>query len=302
MGRLVFFIQEAARALRRNAAPSGAAVVTIALTVTVLGVLIPALAATSEKTEEVRNQIALKVFLFSDATQAEAIALGKRIEAIPHVSSTEFVSRADAKRILNEKINDTSYRNQVSRDFTLPPSFNVRIDDPDNLEAVRTAMAPVGKGGKPRPISPAIEEIVNSEEQAKAIRAVTGALKIALGAVTVMLLLASLLLIGNTIRLSIYTRRREVEVMRLVGGTAWFIRWPFIIEGIVVGVAGALLAIGVLGAAKATLYDPLADDFNLVAAQEGNVDFAVLVLALVAASVVVSAIGSGITLRRFLRI
>jgi cell division transport system permease protein len=90
--------------------------------------------------------------------------------------------------------------------------------------------------------------------------------------------------------------------MRLVGGTAWFIRWPFIIEGIVVGVAGALLAIGVLGAAKATLYDPLADDFNLVAAQEGNVDFAVLVLALVAASVVVSAIGSGITLRRFLRI
>ena len=302
MTRLAFFFQEAVRALRRNAAPSGAAIVTIALTVTVLGVLIPALAATREKTEEVRDQIALKIFLFEDATKAEADALGDRIQGMAHVAGVEFVSRQEAKRILNQKIDDTSYRNQVSRDFSLPPSFNVSIDDPDNLEAVRSAIVPVGQGGKAQPISPVIEEVVDSREEAETIRAVTGALKIALGAVSLLLLVASMLLIGNTIRLSIYARRREVEVMRLVGGTSWFIRWPFIIEGIVVGIAGAVLAVGVLALAKATLYDPLSDRFNLVAAQEGNVDFALLVATLMVCAVVVSAIGSGVTLRRFLKI
>ena len=302
MGRLVFAIQEATRALRRNAAPSGAAIVTIALTVTVLGVLIPALAATSEKTTEVREQIALKVFLFNDANRSDIKRIGGQLDGIPHVTSVDFVSRGEALKILKGKVDDPSIIDQLPGGNPLPPSFNVGIDDPDNLEAVRTAIVPVGKGGKPQPINPVIEEAVDSRQEAEAIRAVTGALKIALAAVTALLLVASLLLIGNTIRLSIYTRRREVEVMRLVGGTAWFIRWPFIIEGVVVGVAGAVLAIGVLALAKATLYDPLSDRFNLVAAQEGNVDFALLVVALVIASMVVSAIGSGFTLRRFLRI
>lgn len=302
MTRISFFLKEAVRALRRNAAPSGAAIVTIALTVTVLGVLIPALSATSEKTSEVREQIALKVFLFPDANQADIQRVGDQLAGIPHVSSTEFVSRGEALRILKGELDDPGIINQLPNGNPLPPSFNINLDDAENLEAVRSAIVPVGKGGEPAPINPVIEDVVDSREQAEDIRAVTGALKIALAAVTAMLLVASLLLIGNTIRLSIYTRRREVEVMRLVGGTAWFIRWPFIIEGVVVGVAGALLAIAVLGLAKTTLYDPLSDRFDLVAAQEGNVDFLLLVVALVFAAVVVSAIGSGVTLRRFLRL
>jgi cell division transport system permease protein len=143
---------------------------------------------------------------------------------------------------------------------------------------------------------------VDSRDEARSIRAVTGALTIVLGVITALLVLASLLLIANTIRLSIYSRRRDVEVMRLVGATNWFIRWPFIIEGLIVGLVGAVAAAAVLLVGKITVVDPLSDQFALVQAQEGNVAFVPLVIVLVVGAMVVSAIGSGITLRRFLRV
>jgi len=122
-----------------------------------------------------------------------------------------------------------------------------------------------------------------------------------LAVLAVLLLIASVLLIANTIRLSIYARRREVEVMRLVGAKNWFIRWPFIIEGILVGVIGAGCAVALLWVGKVTIVDPLATDFALVN-NFSTVGFVPLVAALVAASIGVSAFGSGVTLRRFLRI
>ena len=115
-------------------------------------------------------------------------------------------------------------------------------------------------------------------------------------------LIASLLLVANTIRLSIYARRREVEVMRLVGATNWFIRWPFMIEGLIVGFAGAGIAVGILWLGKVTIVDPLADNFALDRQLSTRSGFVPLVAMLVGAAVVVSALGSGITLRRFLRV
>ena len=85
-----------------------------------------------------------------------------------------------------------------------------------------------------------------------------------------------MLLIANTIRLSLFARRREVEVMKLVGATDWFIRWPFVIEGVIVGAAGGLLAVLLLAVGKVALIDPLAADFALIAAPE-TVNFLVLV-------------------------
>ncbi len=88
--------------------------------------------------------------------------------------------------------------------------------------------------------------------------------------ITALLILASLMLVSNTIRLSIYTRRREVEVMRLVGATRWFIRWPFMIEGVVVGLAGGLVAILILWLGKITIVDPLSSSFEFLAAQNNS--------------------------------
>jgi cell division transport system permease protein len=113
--------------------------------------------------------------------------------------------------------------------------------------------------------------------------------------------LTSIALVANTIRLSIFSRRREVEVMKLVGATNWFIRWPFVIEGVAVGLMGGILASLMLIIAKQTFIDPLSDRFALLAAPN-TIDFKLLIGLLLLACVAVSAIGSGLTLRRFLRV
>ena len=132
----------------------------------------------------------------------------------------------------------------------------------------------------------------------------TSALKIVLTVITALLIIASLMLVGNTIRLSIYTRRREVEVMRLVGATRWFIRWPFMIEGVVVGFAGR--AGGQTDPVAGQDHDrrsARAARFSFLAAQNNStLSFPALVAILFAAAVLVSAVGSGVTLRRFLKV
>ena len=94
-----------------------------------------------------------------------------------------------------------------------------------------------------------------------------------------------MLLIANTIRLTLYARRREVEVMKLVGATDWFIRWPFVLEGVIVGALGGVLAILLLAVVKIAVVDPLAADFALIAAPD-TIDFPLLIgmLLLAAAS------------------
>ena len=110
-----------------------------------------------------------------------------------------------------------------------------------------------------------------------------------------------MLLIANTIRLSLYARRREVEVMKLVGATDWFIRWPFVLEGVIVGALGGVVAILLLAVVKIAVVDPLAADFALIAAPD-TIDFRLLIAVLLGAAVAVSALGSGLSLRRFLRV
>jgi cell division transport system permease protein len=300
MGRFFFFFREALRALRRSAAPSIAATVTIVVTVLLLGVLVPVLWTTQGKAEDVREQIGMRVFLFDDASNVEIEKLNERIEAIPHVTSSEFVSKAQAKVILKDRLEDPDILAELNSN-PLPASFNISLDDPDNLEAVRSELTPAGPSGEPEPISPIIEEVEDSRSQAAEIRSVTGAIKIVLAAITALLLLASLMLVGNTIRLSIYARRREVEVMRLVGATNWFIRWPFVIEGLIVGMLGAASAVAILWLGKVTVVDPLANDFALVSNLQ-TIAFIPLIAVLVGAAMAVSALGSGITLRRFLRV
>jgi cell division transport system permease protein len=305
MGRVFFVIGEGFRALRRSAAPSAAASVTVAITMLLLGVLVPVLQATSGKTEEVRDQVGLNVYLYDDATQPEIDELQGQIQSIQHVDSVAFISKDQALADLSQR-----FENQDKEDLTqqlpgarnpLPASFQVKPDDLDNLPAVRSALTPPGADGKPAPISPIIDEVGESREEADTISDVTSALKIGLLVVAGLLLVASLLLVGNTIRLSIYARRREVEVMQLVGATNWFVRWPFVVEGLICGLIGGIVAVGILFLGKVTVLDPLTEAFNLVRSED-TIAFTKLTVLLLVAAMTVSAIGSGLTLRRFLRV
>jgi cell division transport system permease protein len=302
MSRLIFFLQEALRALRRNGAPTLAAVVTTVVTVILLGVLIPIFQTTQAKSEQIRSELNLQVGLFDDATPAETAALKTDLTGIPHVVSATYISKAEALQTLRSELKDKSIVEQLNTN-PLPASFEVKADDAANLPGIREAILPTGPNGKPQPISPIVNNIFDRQQASQQIEEVTSALKIVLTVMTALLIAASLMLVGNTIRLSIYTRRREVEVMRLVGATRWFIRWPFMIEGVVVGFVGGLVAILILWLGKLTVVDPLSDSFTFLAAQnDSTLSFPALVAILFAAAVIVSTIGSGITLRRFLKV
>jgi cell division transport system permease protein len=307
MTRLWFFIQEAFRALRRNAAPSMAAIVTTIVTVILLGVLIPIFQATQAKSEDIRDQLAFRVAVYDDATQGEIAALRQQLREIPHVATLKFVTKREALRELEADLKDSSSSSlrdsiaQLNGRNPLPANFIVKADDAADLDSIRQAVTPPGPSGKPKPISPIIQEVFDRSQDRGKIEQVTGALKVVLTVITALLIVASLMLVGNTIRLSIYARRREVEVMRLVGATRWFIRWPFMIEGVVVGFLGGLVAILILWLGKVTIVDPLSDTFAFVAAQN-TMSFGLLVTILFGAAILVSAVGSGITLRRFLRV
>jgi cell division transport system permease protein len=305
MSRFFFFIGEGLRALRRSAAPSAAAIVTVAITMLLLGVLIPVLQATSGKTEEVREQVGLNAYLYDDATQPEIDELQANIQALPHVESVTFVSKDqaldDLSRRFKEKDEEDLTEQLPGQRNPLPASFQIKPDDLNNLAAVRSSLTPPGADGKPTPISPIIEEVGESRDEANTITEVTGALKWGLTIVAALLLVASLLLVANTIRLSIYARRREVEVMQLVGATNWFVRWPFVVEGLICGLIGGLVAVAILFLGKETVLDPLAETFDLVSSEQ-TIAFTKLTALLLCAAMTVSAIGSGLTLRRFLRV
>jgi cell division transport system permease protein len=301
MSRLLFFFQEAFRALRRNGAPTLAAIVTTVVTVILLGVLIPIFQTTQAKSNEVRGELNIQASVFDDATKAELVDLREELLAIPHVDSVQFITKNEALRELKESLGAEKANELTSalNSNPLPASFKITPDDAANLAAIERAVEPQ----KETYFSPIVSDVFDPTVSSEEIEEVTSALKIVLSVITALLVLASLMLVGNTIRLSIYTRRREVEVMRLVGATRWFIRWPFMIEGVVVGFAGGLVAILVLWIGKITIVDPLGDTFAFLAAQNNStLTFPALVAILFGASVLVSTIGSGLTLRRFLKV
>src|SRR3954454_24261062 len=297
----IFFLKESLRALKRNAAPSLAAFATVLITTLVLGVFIPVVRAATAKTNEVRNKIELEVFITPDATKGEERELGNMIRDIQHVDGTQYVSKAEALRILRKRLGN---RSDITNDLPgnpLPASYRIKLDDPKNAGLVKNSLEPRAANGEPRPISPAIDEIKDREDDTAKILSATSTIKLIMAILAALLISASVLLVANTIRLSIFARRREVEVMRLVGATNWFIRWPFVIEGLIVGFLGALVATLLLWLAKVTVVDPWSDRFALIAAPQ-TINFTFLILILLIAGTAVSALGSGITLRRFLRV
>jgi len=293
-----FFLRESLRSLRRNAVPSFAAMATVLVTVLVLGVFIPMVQATTGAANEVRGRVIADVYLKTNATQADRDRVRRVIEATPHVKRVQFISKQQAYA-QQRKRNPEAYALLGSN--PLPDTFRVYPERPDDITDIRNALAPLAPAGGRVAVDRAIDEVRNREEDTQKILTATRVVKVATAGLAVLLALASILLIANTIRLSLYARRREVEVMKLVGATDWFIRWPFVLEGVIVGALGGGMAILVLAVVKIALVDPLAAEFALIAAPD-TINFGLLIVVLVAASIGVSAVGSGLSLRRFLRV
>ena len=305
MSRLLFFTQEAFRALRRNGAPSMAAIVTTVVTVILLGVLIPIFQTTQAKSNQVRDSLETRVAIFDDATKPEIAKLEDQLLAIPHVASVQADHQGRGAARTDRGPRQAEER-RTADPAALQPAAGELLGQGRRREQPRLGGSGDHAAGAERQAAADLADrpgSFNRQEDSKKIEQVTSALKIVLTVITALLIVASLMLVGNTIRLSIYTRRREVEVMRLVGATRWFIRWPFMIEGVVVGFFGGLVAILILWLGKLTIVDPLSNSIGFLAAQNSTtLSFPALVAILFAAAVLVSAVGSGVTLRRFLKV
>ncbi len=297
-----FFLKEAVRGLSRNSAPALAALLTVMLTALVLGVFIPIVQATTGTANTVRDRVVVNVYVKSGSTEAERTELRSALERTNNVKSVEFISKSEGLATAKDK-NPKAFEEgaKLLGENPLPDTFRVVPEDPGKVSAIVDRLAPKDSDGVRVPSLAAIDEVRNKEEDTAKILSATSLVKVLTAGLAALLIFASIALVANTTRLSIFARRREVEVMKLVGATNWFIRWPFVIEGVFVGFMGGVLAVLLLTIAKETFIDPLEDRFALLAAPD-TIHFPLLIAVLLAACIAVSSAGSALTLRRFLRV
>jgi cell division transport system permease protein len=296
--KLGFFLKEATRSMRRNPAPSFAALSCVLVTTLVLGVFIPVVQATNGAANSIRGRVIVDVDLNTTATPGEVARVRREVEHAPYVGHVETVSK-QAGYEQERKINPQAF--QLIGYNPLPEILRITPSNPSDANALQAELSQSSPSGVRRVTDSAIADVQDRQAQTDEILSATRIVKITMALLAALLIFSSVLLVSNTIRLSLFSRRREVEVMKLVGATDWFIRWPFVIEGLFLGALGGVCAIGLLFIAKLTLIDPLASTVKLIS-EPSMIDFRVLVVVLMGCAIAVSAAGSGLSLRRFLRV
>ncbi|HEY7961111.1 MAG TPA: permease-like cell division protein FtsX [Solirubrobacteraceae bacterium] len=293
-----FFLKEATRSMRRNAVPSFAALASVLVTTLVLGVFIPVVQATNGAANEIRGRVLVDVNLDPNASPAEVARVQGELQHAKYVGAVQLVSKQQGYEE-EKKLDPQAF--QLIGYNPLPDIFRVTPAQPDDAGALRAELDPNSPLGTRLVSDTAIASVQNRQDQTNRILSATRVIKLTMALLAALLIFASVLLISNTIRLSLFSRRREVEVMKLVGATDWFIRWPFVLEGLFLGALGGAAAIGLLALAKVTLVDPLANTVKLIS-QPNMIDFRLLIVVLMGCAIAVSAAGSGLSLRRFLRV
>ena len=290
-----FFFSEAVHSIRGNVATTIAASITVLIVTFLLGVFATVFLFVRDRTETVRSDVTVKAFL-PKGTESDPDTLNRirnDLAALPYVKSIRYVSPEDAIAELSDE--ERAQLNVLAYN-PLPPSFWLKLTNPDQVEQVSQGAMTVPEVkhcGQPPCVS-------YGEELTKRVLFVTKVILWTIGALMLLLGVAAVVLIANTIRLSIFARRREIEVMKLVGATNWFVRVPFVLEGMLTGLVGAAGAIALLSAA----YVGLGRINQELAAPAGLFPggAAGLGVALAAFGLLLGAFGSGMTLRRFLRV
>jgi len=294
MGRISFFLKEAFGSLKRNYFMTIAALVTVFLSIVVLGGVLVFVYTTDALLKEVEEKVEITVYLRTDPdpSESEVGAMQTEIMSWPEVKSSIFVSKTDALERLKEDFKDNPEILEGLTGNPLPASFEIALVDPQTVDAVARRF----EG------DPIVDEVRYGKEIADKLFTFTSQARNFLLIFIVLLGIVAILLISNTIRLSIFARKREVEIMKLVGATNWFIRWPFLIEGVTVGFIGALAATVVVLLLNSFLVGKIRDSMPFMAVPLDAVPYVLVTIILIAVGVVIGAVGSGIGLRRFLKV
>jgi cell division transport system permease protein len=289
--RTKLFVSEAVRSIGANISTTVAATMTVLIGMFLLGLFIALFSWVNSWTDHVRKDVLVKVFLVQDASETQINAVRAKLLAFPETKTVVFVSKDEALNRMKAKYPDLT-ENLSSN--PLPAAFEVTPKNADQVKAI---------ADKLQPLPPGVDKVDYAEKKTERILAVTNVIKYIFLLGSVILLAASTILIANTIRLSIFSRRREVEVMKLVGASNWFIRGPFMLEGVICGLIGAIVAVVLLVLAKQFALPVIEGHSSTFREDDVHaLSFPVIALILVGVSLLVGAAGSGITLRRFLQI
>lgn len=288
-----YFIAEVLRSLKRNSWMSFASIGTVAVSLFVLGVFLILVLNMNRMASALESQVQISVYLEDNLKKADIESLEKDITNMQGIETVKFVSRDEAKERLAERLGDQKYLLDALGDKNpLPNAFEITVARPDMVETAATTLDKMA----------GVESAKYGQDVVEHLFDITRLMRIFGLLLMVLLAGATLFIISNTIRLTVFARRKEIAIMKYVGATDWFIRWPFLLEGVVLGFIGGLIAAVALrsfyAAMAAKIYNTLA--FFPLMPQYPFMNY--VTIAIILAGMVIGATGSTISLKRFLKV
>jgi cell division transport system permease protein len=291
--KLDYVSRETLTNVRRNLLLTTASIVTVAVSLSMVGMAFLVRDGVNNATERWRNGIEFEIFLNLDVTEAQKERVLAQLDDTPEVKRTRYITRDEQYELFRRYFEDRPEYLENARAEDLPESIRVEptVEDAEVIRAL----------GERFDKEPGVKQVEFAYDAVDRALRTSRALQIGMYVVAVVLFLASSLLIFNTIRTAIFARRREIEVMKLVGATNWFIRVPFMVEGLVQGVVGAVAAYIAIFALEGSLSTWIKDNFDQF------IGFAVLASQVRALGVVMLLVGAfvgaasaGVAVTRFL--
>ena len=296
--RLSVVVAEAWRSLTASLSTTLASALTVLIGMFLVGLLLGLGTWARSWSDHAKGKLVIDVFLCTDTTcktgevtPAQRNEVGRLLQADSRVQpgGVRFVSKEEALRIMKRKAPEMA-GNVISN--PLPDSFKVKPKKGEEVLAIAESLNPLPAG---------VEKVSTGKKTAKRVLRVARVFEVLSALAIVILLGAATILIGNTIRLSIFARRREIEVMKLVGASNWFVRGPFIVEGLMTGLIGAAGSIVLLLLGKELVLPATIGHLD-AGNGVGAISFGYTALILLGLGLLLGAAGSTITMRRFLQV
>lgn len=298
-----YFARESVVNFRRNWVMSLGAVITIYLSLLLVGISIATGVVVNDMVQSVEDKVTIQVFLKDGAAEEDVQALQAFIASDPLVDAINYTSKDEALEKFRETMADSPELLEQLPDNPLPASLDVTLNDPAQFQSVvdKIKASELFLAVADRPDAPE-ESLKYGQQVVDKLFAFTRVIRIVEIVFIAMLAVVSLIFINNTIRLAIYARRKEVGIMRLVGASNWFIRTPFLMEGVIQALIGAILAILSIVALQALILPKVRETLSFLAVTLPNATLVQLSLILVGAGILIGLAGSGLALRRYLKV
>ncbi len=292
MSQVRLLFTEAWSSIRMNLSTTFAATMTVLIGMCLLGLFIALGTWVLSWSGHIQRELQVHVYFQSDATRQQEHAVFAKLQNDPRAKSVVFVSKAQA---------EAKMKRQYPKLYTIKLPGNPLPDSYTVTPTKATFTPQIGKDVRAAHWA-GVDTVSWGSKTAKRVLTIAKVISLVFLIAVVMLVVASTLLIANTIRLSIFARRREIEVMKLVGATNWFIRGPFMLEGLLCGLLGSVLAVILLVLGKAIALPSILPHIGGNSSDVHALSFTLNAVLLLAAGLLLGATGSAVTLRRFLQV